>query len=123
MKDDYTRSAEVVRVIDGDTCIVNLDLGWDIYTRVPVRLAGLNARELHDPGGPEARDHLAHLLPVGSAVTLRSLQRDKYGRALAVLSAAGQNVNQRLLDEGWAAPYDGHGLTSDHVPTWPRPTQ
>lgn len=121
-RDEYVRAGIVGRVIDGDTVVVDLDLGWDIYTRVPVRLAGINARELRDPGGPEARDYLSRVLPENTAITVRSLDRDKYGRALAVIYLGTRNINERLLDEGWAAPYDGTGRTSDHVPAWPRET-
>lgn len=122
MKDDYTRNATVVRVIDGDTVALDVDLGFYVSVRMSCRLAGLNARELRDAGGPEARDHLARLLPVGQAVVVRSVEADKYaGRFIAVIVRNGESVNGRLLAEDWAAPYDGHGLTSEHVPPWPRP--
>jgi endonuclease YncB( thermonuclease family) len=121
VKDDYVRNATVVRVIDGDTLEADLDLGWRHTWRSSVRLAGLNARELRDPGGPEARDHLARLLPPGTQVVLRSIELDKFGRSLATVWEGKTNINRLLLEEGWAAPYDGHGLTSAHVPVWPRP--
>lgn len=121
MKDTYTRSATVVRVIDGDTLVVDLSLGWDIFTTVPVRLAGLNAREHNVPGGPEATDHLREVLPIGTAVVLQSLARDKYGRALSVVLGPRGEVNASLIAEDWAAPWDGTGNKADHVPPWPRP--
>ena len=87
-----------------------------------MRFAGINARELSDPGGPEARDRLAVLLPAGHHVTIRSVQADKYsGRVIAeVVMANGTDVGRYLLANGWAAPYDGRGKTSEHVPPWPR---
>lgn len=54
--------ARVVRVHDGDTCTVLLDLGLRVTTTVSVRLAGVYAPELSQPGGPECRDLLAALL-------------------------------------------------------------
>lgn len=121
MKPAYVYSATVLRVIDGDTVAAAVDLGFFVTVKMSLRLAGLNARELRDEGGPEARDHLAALLPVGTEVVVQSVKPDKYaGRADAVLIVSGRNLNQRLLAEGWAAPYTGQGLTSDHVPAWPR---
>jgi endonuclease YncB( thermonuclease family) len=50
----YTYNATVVGVHDGDTCTLDIDLGFRTHRIQPVRLAGCNARELADPGGQEA---------------------------------------------------------------------
>ena len=124
IRDEYVRRFRVERVIDGDTVAGSVDLGFNIYTRTSVRLAGINARELRDPGGAEARDHLTRLLPADLVLTIRSVKADKYANRVdaIVVMPDGSNLNERLVREGWAAPYTGTGLTSDHVPPWPRPT-
>jgi hypothetical protein len=76
----YTYSASVVRVIDGDTVVLDVDLGFGIWLRSQsFRLTGCNAIERSKPGGKEAKANLIELLPVGTAVLLRSIADDKYG--------------------------------------------
>lgn len=61
----YRYRAHVVRVVDGDTLDVNIDLGFHVEFRARVRLAGYNAPELHGltaVDGKAARDALVDLL-------------------------------------------------------------
>jgi endonuclease YncB( thermonuclease family) len=122
LTDSYTRAATVARVIDGDTVVVDLDLGFYVTVRMSCRLAGINAIELHSPGGPEAADNLRVLLPVGTAVTIQSIRPDKFaGRFDGVIYlGAGMSINGTLLATGWAAAWDGTGIAP--VPPWPRVT-
>lgn len=118
----YTYRAVMARVVDGDTVIVDLDLGRGLWLRkAKHRLAGCNARESDDPGGPEARDNLAALLPVGSTVTLRSLKPYKYGDEYMaeIVLPDGRELVPLLIAEHWAAPWDGRGERP--LPPWPRP--
>jgi endonuclease YncB( thermonuclease family) len=92
------------------------------------RLLGCNARELAEPGGVEARDHLAGLVldvgvPVGlgrRGVVLTSVKRDKYGGRYdaAVTLPDGSDLVAGLIAGQWAAPWDGRGPRP--VPPWPR---
>lgn len=43
----YDYKAKLHRVIDGDTIILDLDLGFDITKRVTVRLANIDTNEIH----------------------------------------------------------------------------
>ena len=116
---DWTFAATVVRVVDGDTVDMDVDLGFSVWFRGSFRLLGLNARELHMPGGIEAKDNLALLLPVGCPVALTSTKVDKYGgRFDAVLTVGGSSVNDQLIATGWAAAWTGDGVKP--VPPWPR---
>lgn len=47
MTPTYTYSAEVLRVIDGDTLDLRIDLGFRITTKQRVRLFGINTPEIH----------------------------------------------------------------------------
>jgi len=122
VKDDYTRAATVVRVIDGDTVIVDLDLGFYITVRMSCRLAGINAHELHSPGGPEAAAELANILAVGDRVTISSIRADKYAGRFdgVIIDEDGANINQWMASTGYAALWDGKGTAP--VPPWPRVT-
>jgi micrococcal nuclease len=120
----FTYRATVLRVLDGDTLTVDVDLGFGLHHRgdtskgLPLRLAGCNARELHDPGGQEARDHLAALLPAGTVLTLRTVRPDKYGgRYDALVDHDGRDLATYLIATGWAAAWNGAGARP--VPPWP----
>ncbi len=62
--------ATVGHVHDGDTLWVFVDLGLNKYAYEPVRIKDINTPELNKPGGPEARDCLAMLLPPGTPVVV-----------------------------------------------------
>lgn len=113
----YTVPARIVRVVDGDTLRVHLDLGWGIWLRdEPIRLAGINAPELRLPGGGlnpagvAARDYLAELvapaIAQGLLCGLVSTGFEKYGRALGYITVLGVgSLSQRMLDADHAVPY------------------
>lgn len=126
----YEYNAVVTDVHDGDTVTVHLDLGVDTWKHdFHVRLHGGNARELNQPGGKEAQQNLASLLPVGSTVVVRSYKADhdvdpdKYGgRYLAAITLPdGRDLVTLLIEQQWLAPWDGTGKKP--VPPWPRTVQ
>ena len=125
----YTYAATVTGVHDGDTVAVDIDLGFGVHTIQHVRLLGCNAIELAQPGGVEARDHLASLFGLTSTsvnnlahVVLRSVKVDKYGgrydAAITLTNAGGGDLVTQLIADGWAAAWDGKGPKP--VPPWPR---
>jgi endonuclease YncB( thermonuclease family) len=108
----YEYTAQVIRVVDGDTLHAEVDLGCDVRIALTIRLARLNAPEMRTPQGPPAKAFTeAWVAAHGSAVILRTIKdrREKYGRYLAeVLSGVGSDalsLNQALLDGGFAVPY------------------
>jgi endonuclease YncB( thermonuclease family) len=114
--------ATVIRVIDGDSFVVNVDLQWnDLWAHnQEIRLAGCNAREHAEAGGPEATSNLRQILTPGIQVTLDHVQPDKYGgRSDArVALPDGRDLTELLIATGWAAVWNGRGLKP--VPAWPR---
>lgn len=58
----YVYRAQATRVIDGDTFVAEVDLGFRASLAVHVRLRGVNAPEHNKPGGAEATSYLADLL-------------------------------------------------------------
>jgi micrococcal nuclease len=79
--------ARVVRVVDGDTVHLDIDLGFSTWIRDrSVRVAGINSPELATAEGKTARDFAQTLLPVGAVVELKSHSLDKYGRVLGSIT-------------------------------------
>lgn len=105
-KDLYTYKASVERVVDGDTLIAEVDLGFETHHRLYIRLRGIDAPEMDTAPGKEASEFLKRELEPVAFVILTTTRADKYGRYLADVfySKAGQEIflNQKLLDEGRA---------------------
>lgn len=118
----YLYEAVVVRVVDGDTFVLNVDLGFGVWLREQTfRLAGCNARELAEEGGREVQAYLALLLRAGTKVLLHSIKVDKWGgRFDAQIELPGiGDLTEYLILKGWVARWDGRGTKP--VPAWPRP--
>jgi micrococcal nuclease len=104
--------ATVVRVVDGDTVDVSIDLGFHITTVLRLRLSGINAPEVH--GVTAAAGHAATaalsamVLEAHLTIVTEKDRTEKYGRYLATLLLDdGTNVNEALVASGHAVPYDG----------------
>ena len=102
---------KVARVIDGDTVVLDIDMGNRITWTAPFRLAGINAPEMGAPGGSEARLFLFDLLKGGVALA-ETIKPDKYGRWLVRIyinvgpdAAEERDVSARMVDAGHAVPY------------------
>ena len=106
--DLYTYEASVERVVDGDTIIAKIDLGFGNQCREYLRFRGIDAPEIDTPEGKKARGFVVGELAKGDYVILTSTKADKYGRYLADVfygSEDGEFLNQKLLDEGLALHY------------------
>ena len=105
---------ELVRVVDGDTIIVNIS-GWPdiVGYEIGVRVAGCDTPELRDKRydikakAYQAKETLTLLLSTARCVELRNIERGKYFRLVADVIADGANVASILIDSGLAHPYDG----------------
>lgn len=97
--------ARVSRVSDGDTLWVK-PLAGGRYRKL--RLDGLDAPEICQPGGTAARDALAQRV-LGRVVTVRVRVMDAHGRALARLEQGGADVGAGLVREGhaWSSRWRG----------------
>ncbi|MBK8752372.1 MAG: thermonuclease family protein [Candidatus Competibacteraceae bacterium] len=81
----------------------------DIQTCQHIRLSGINTPELHTEEGKQAKIILVNTVFL-KKVTLEidpNQSHDKYGRLLAVIWLEGVNINQSLIDDGYAVAYDG----------------
>jgi len=112
----YTYEAFVERVVDGDTIIVRIDLGFDVLKRQRIRLRGVDAPEIETDEGKKAEKFVRKKLKGIEKVVLRTHWHDMYGRYVAdVMYDSGQLskddvllkgrfLNQELLDSGMALP-------------------
>ena len=82
------------QAIDGDTIR---------YGTERIRVRGLNAPELTEPGGREALDRLTQLLREGT-IHIVPHGKDVYDRTVADVFVNGQNVAEILMTEGFAKP-------------------
>ena len=108
--------ARVDRVIDGDTALLTIDLGFDHFvpgqdldgkTRMACRVYGINSPELSTDAGKAARDYAMTLLPVGTRCTVVSHGYDKYGGRWDgdIHLPDGSSFGQRMIDAGFAVEY------------------
>jgi micrococcal nuclease len=104
MKQEYTYAATVVKVIDGDTIDLTMDLGFYVKYSIRTRLRGVNAPEVREEAGKMVREELRKLLPVGTPVLVTTYRdpTDKYGRWLAVIEKDGLDICKWLLDNNYA---------------------
>lgn len=107
MVPDYLYKAEVERIIDGDTVVLIVDLGFNTFVREHFRLAHINAPERSDkPGWIAATDLITLMIPPGCQCFVRSLGKDKYGRWLGEIYEGDVYVNEVMIDQGKAIRYD-----------------
>lgn len=125
----YIYFANVIRVHDGDTLVIDWDLGRRTWARnQSLRVAGISARELSMPGGMEARDYLASLLPVGTRVIIQSVKVDhdpedvmSFDRYVVVVQLPdGRDLATVMVNEGLAVWWDGKTKPIPY-PAWPIP--
>jgi micrococcal nuclease len=112
--DLYNYEAKVTNVVDGDTCDLEISLGFYLRATHRIRLLGVNSPEMHGPGhaaGLAAKEFATSAL-LGKNVVIHTEKSDVFGRWLAVVYLDGDNFNERLLREGFAVPYRtaGHSL-------------
>jgi len=118
LEDRYVRQARVVRVVDGDTIDLAIDLGFDVWVRERVRLAGVDAYESRTRDLVEKAKGLRATGFVeqwcaghGMQVMLHSTNfaTGKFGRILGVIyDLSGSDcLNDTLIAEGHATSYFG----------------
>lgn len=107
----YIYMAAVVRIVDGDTLVADIDLGFELSMRHTLRLLNIDAPEMHAPDAGvrlaaiKATSELGRMI-AGRSIYVRTHKSDSFGRYLAeVWTLDGIDVNQHMLDGGFAAPY------------------
>jgi micrococcal nuclease len=118
------RVKQVLKVVDGDTIDVVIDLGFDISFTSRVRLAGIDTPESRTTDarekilGLEVKEYLKKALDGATDIVIRTEKVDsseKYGRILGWLFINRQtdSLNTELVNKGYAWSYDGGTKSKD----------
>ena len=116
------RVIEINRVVDGDTIDVTIDLGFDLYKKERVRVAGVDTPEKRTRDKEEKelgidatnwlKDRLEAAIAGEEDLVIRTELVGgvgKYGRLLGWLYIGDQEIslNEIMITEGYAWSYDG----------------
>jgi len=114
---DYLYTVEPLRVIDGDTIDVQVDLGFEVLRRYRLRLAAVNTPEKKTPGAAEAARYVVERLAASTLVVVQTVRVDLHGRYVAhvfystqqtdslskaAVYASGHYLNHELVQRGLA---------------------
>ena len=106
----YVYTALVERVIDGDTLILRIDLGFQVWKEQRVRLAGIDTPAIDEPKGREAYEYARDQMAKVPYVMVKTNKIDIYGRYVGhifyllkdedkdKIFAQGRYLNQELVD-------------------------
>ena len=115
----YQYKCKIIKVLDGDTVDIDLDLGFKIIlANQRVRMAGVDTPESRTAIAEEkvrgllSKKKLAEKLPIGSWQIIETQKSDsnddKFGRILGVFVLEdGTRVNDWLIQNNYAVPYKG----------------
>lgn len=98
--------AQVDYLIDADTIVAEVDLGFDVQTNVHLRLAGVDAPEMKTDAGLQASDALGALLRQHRAWDWQSLRVQSLRRA----NGNGVRSFERWVARVWLVPEVGEEL-------------
>ena len=129
----YEYSCKIVKVVDGDTADVDIDLGFGVWLKKQrIRFYGIDTPESRTSDKVEkiyglmAKDVVLHFLPVGSTQTLRTRQdgKGKYGRILGEFlihdakTDSQMTINDWMIREHHAVAYFGQSkedIEDEHI--------
>ncbi len=94
-----TDSAQVLRVVDGDSINVRID-----QTKYRIRLAEIDAPEIAQPWGEESKTALKDKVE-GKQLALEIIDIDRYCRLVARVFLDGRQINREMVVEGHAWVY------------------
>ncbi len=112
----YEYQCRILRVIDGDTVDIDIDLGFGVWMhRERVRLYGIDTpesrtRDLEEKKfGLLAKAYVRDHLPVGSIQTLITIKdgKGKFGRILGKFKVGNEILNEKMIKDYQAVEYNG----------------
>ncbi|MBL0351129.1 MAG: thermonuclease family protein [Elusimicrobia bacterium] len=114
----YIYRVTILKVIDGDTFDVNIDLGFKTHIEETVRLAAIDAPRLNEDGGDEAFQFVRDQMAKAKTIVVRTGKEDRHGRYVMHVFYSleddadkeqvfqhGRWLNQEMLDRGLARVY------------------
>ena len=117
----YEYKCKILRVVDGDTVDVDIDLGFVVWMhKERVRMMGIDTPEsrtrdkVEKAFGLASKAKLKELLPIGSIQVLKTEidksgedKKGKFGRILGDFLVDGKRATDILIEEGHAVAYFG----------------
>ena len=111
----YEYNCKIVRVIDGDSIIIDIDLGFSHFIHnESIRLYGVDCPECRSrdkeekAAGLAAKEFVEDALHVGGIYRLQTKEKGKFGRYLGTIYLTDDtSINAALVKERLAVPYFG----------------
>ena len=117
----YEYRVKIVKVVDGDTVDVDIDLGFGVWMhKERVRMMGIDTPESRTRDkveklfGLASKDKLKSMLPIGSIQVLKTEidksgedKKGKFGRILGDFLIDDKRATDILIEEGYAVAYFG----------------
>ena len=111
---------EIVKIVDGDTVDIVLDLGFDVYRKERVRINRVDTPESNSKDvtekklAVEAKNYVSTWMINQKKIKIKTLKDDKYGRLLGEFYGDGDVcLSDLLIDGGYAWAYDGGTKNKD----------
>ena len=104
----YEYRAKLLRVVDGDTVHLEIDLGLETLRKINCRVYGINAPEMNTPEGKAAKIYLAGLLaPDADNLLVRTFKdrTEKYGRYLVRIETTHGSAAAAMVAAGHAVRF------------------
>ena len=117
----YEYKANLVKVVDGDTVDVDIDLGFGVWLKDErVRIMGIDTPESRTRDkveklfGLASKEYLKSMLPIGSMQVLKTEidrsgedKKGKFGRILGDFLIDDKKATDILIENGYAVAYFG----------------
>jgi micrococcal nuclease len=124
----FEYKCKIVKVVDGDTTDVDIDLGFGVWLKKQrIRFFGIDTpesrtRDLEEKKyGLAAKEYVLDAMPVGSTQTLVTVKdgKGKYGRILGQFKMEdGSILNDNMIAEHYAVAYFGQSkddIEQEHI--------
>jgi micrococcal nuclease len=105
--------SNVLKIVDGDTVDLSLDLGFYVTVVQRIRLDGVDTPEVHSKDiqektlAQEAKQFVTKWFEENKELTIKTKKDDKYGRMLGEIYCKDKSLNKILVDMGYGWEYDG----------------
>ncbi len=93
----YVYKAIVERVIDGDTLLLRIDLGFQVFKEQRVRLAEIDTPSMDQPKGKEACQYVRDQLARVNFVMVKTNKIDVYGRYVGHVFYSTKNFSKNKI--------------------------
>ena len=105
---ELKHEGRILRVTDGDTLIVLLNLGYEVYREIKIRLEGIDTPEIKGEEraeGLKVKEFVKKYIGNKELVVISNGTRDKYGRWVCRVEINKQDLTDLLLKENMGEKY------------------